>query len=135
MLNHQLIKVDNKGFLMCTYEDPLMFAGGTPTKDGLLCIDETDPEVFNSGLGYKNNRRICMKQAPDEPGGPNDASGALRAVFDRLEPRAPPPRFWLQGLPFDKFGRLCLAIPKVSSIPNVKGDFDDPTTHVGESNG
>lgn len=135
MLNHQLIKTDDKGFLLCTFEEPLMFAAGTPTKDGMLCIDETEPEVFNSGLGYKNNRKICMKQGADEPGGPNDASGALRVVFDTVEPKAPPPRFWNQGLPFDHFGRLCLAIPKATSIPDVKGDFDDPTTPVGANHG
>lgn len=115
MLNHQLILVDFKGRLRCTYAEPDMFAGGTPTKDGLLCIADKDAEVFNSGLGYLHSRSICIKQGGDDQGPSVDHNGRLRVSMQAGGDPFPqiPPKYWLSGLPFDQKGNLCLAWPEL----------------------
>jgi hypothetical protein len=109
VLNHQLIKVDAEGRLRATLDLPVSaedFNGGTPTKDGLLCITETDGVYFVNGLGYGLEQRAASEQVASgvSEGNPfTNARGRLRAA-----PEAP--MFWLYGLPFTEDGRLSVVI-------------------------
>lgn len=107
MLNHQLILVDPEGRLRCTLEAPPpdAFNGGTPVKDGLLCIVDIGGVYFVNGLGYGPESRVCYEQAVNPSVGDPFVSGQgrLRAV-DGI------PAFWLYGLPFSVDGQLCLVV-------------------------
>jgi hypothetical protein len=109
MLNHQLILTDAGGRLRCTMAlpDPAEFNGGTPVKDGLLCIVYVDGVNYVNGLGYGPESRICAEQQPppDEGGNPLAGSrGRLKSALDGT------PAYWLYGLPFDVNGNLCIVL-------------------------
>jgi hypothetical protein len=108
MLNHQLILTDSEGRLRCTLEapDPADFNGGTPVKDGLLCILYEDGVVFVNGLSYGPESRIAAEQDITTPGDNPfvSARGRLRSAVGGT------PSVWLYGLPFDESGNLCIAL-------------------------
>lgn len=111
MLNHQLILTDSAGRLRTTLAtpEPLDFNGGTPVRDGLLCVVDIDGVYFVNSLAYGPESRITSEQAA--PGIPEgnpfvNARGRLRSSIDA-------PMFWLYGLPFTGDGRLCLVPPDV----------------------
>lgn len=108
MLNHQLIKTDAQGRLLAVLDDPVDFNGGTPTKDGLLCVSEVDGQVFVNGLGYTDLEHICAEQSVTPPSGNPFAGPTGRARINQG-----PPAFWLYGLPFTVDGLLCVVIGDV----------------------
>jgi hypothetical protein len=110
MLNHQLIKVDAEGRLRTTLELPVGtedFNGGTPTRNGLLCIVDVDGLYFVNGLGYGQQQRICREQQPSVAG-----DNPFAGEGGRLRATTLSPAFWLYGLPFGIDGRLSLAPPE-----------------------
>ena len=118
MLNHQLILTDSEGRLRCTLDEPTEFNGGTPTKDGLLCVVDVDGVYFVNGLGYGPEGRITYEQEVNpEPGGFIGRAGRMRSSLDGV------PMFWLYGLPMDANGQICITL----------GDIPPPDTRAFSS--
>jgi hypothetical protein len=118
MLNHQLLRYDVNGRILATIDEPDYFNGGTPTKDGLLCIAEVDGDVFVNGLGYVHERNVCAEQAVNPPSGNPFASPTGRAPMS-----SGVPAFWLYGLPFTTEGALAIVLDGPPPVEEFA--FDD----------
>lgn len=130
MLNHTLMTFDDLGRIRCTLEAAdvnAQFNGGTPIKDGLVCLTAVDAEIFLSGLGYIDIGNICSDQVGTGLGSPlADATGRIKATTNE-------PAFWYCGLPFGSNSRLSIVI--VSGMPIAEyafssafnNGFDSPT--------
>src|SRR5580765_7338047 len=96
MINSNLLTFDSLGRIRCTTEavDPAQFNGGTPVKNGLLCLTALTPNNFLGGFGF-NSSNICQQQAlnPDGNGPVVGRNGVARISNG-------PAAFWWCGLPF-----------------------------------
>jgi len=117
MLNHQLILTDSEGRLRCTLDEPTEFNGGTPTKDGLLCVIDIEGVYFVNGLGYGPEGRVTYEQLVNPEPGFAGPTGRVRASTGGV------PMFWLYGLPMDANGQLCITL----------GDIPPPDTRAFSS--
>jgi hypothetical protein len=96
MINHRLLTFDSLGRIRCTLEavDAAHFNGGTPVKDGLLCLSLLDPENYLGGFGFKS-ANVCSEQAINPDGnGPIVGRNGQARISDNN------PAFWYCGLPF-----------------------------------
>ena len=121
MLNHTLMTFDEFGRIRCTLEivDKASFNGGTPIKDGLVCITGLDVEAFLTGLGYLASGNICSEQV-EELGLP------LAGRNGKLRTTSVMPAFWYCGLPFGANGRLAIIVEDSPDMPNgFSNGFDD----------
>jgi len=119
MLNHQLLTFDPNGYVMCSLTDvPDDFNGGTPIKDGLLCIADVPPIDYLGGWSYASNGCACAIQGLNPVNGPFAADGRLA-----ISPALTGVDHWWCGLPFLENGRLAVNLGVIP--PPVEFAFDN----------
>ena len=119
MLNHQILEYDEQGRILTTYDEPDHFNGGTPTKDGKLCIVDRFGEVYINSAGYVNETNACaqLEQGPIPPPRPANPFCGPRG---RLRISELPPAYYYCGLPYTEHGRLSGVYPEA---PPVTGAY------------
>ena len=106
MLTAGVLTYDGQGRVRTTLQPPTEFNGGTPTRNGLLCIAQAGAiTAFGAGLGYVASGAIRVVAG----GGPgvNPLGNDLGQVRVGVGPAA----FWYAGLPFTAAGRVAVAPP------------------------
>jgi hypothetical protein len=107
MLIAGALTFDAQGRILCTLEPPDDFNGGTPVKDGLLCISPNAPDSYLGGLAYAAIDFICSSQETSDP---NPDGPPLSGPHGRLKATANAPTYWYAGLPFAANGLLSLVL-------------------------
>jgi hypothetical protein len=128
MLNHQLLQFDANGRVMCSLNQvPSDFNGGTPIKDGLLCVGDVPPVDYLGGWSFDGKGCACAIQGLNPVNGPMTSDGRL-AISVATTPIA---WYWC-GLPFLSDGRLAVSFgvvppPTEFAFSNAFNDgFDSP---------
>jgi hypothetical protein len=105
MFNHNLMSFDSLGRIRCTLEqvEEGYFNGGTPIKDGLVCLTSIPAEVFLQSFGYTHAGSVCSVQAAEADIGYLGGNGSLRTVGGE-------PTHWWCGLPFSEDGFISIVI-------------------------